>query len=63
METVPEHSMLIAKLQKQLQEMQVWMEEQRMYTKGLEGDLQKTRQRLLNAESTVQATKSANEVM
>ena len=39
------------------------MEEQRLYTKGLEGDLQQTRQRLLNAESIVRATKKANEEM
>ena len=41
----------------------VSMEEQRLYTKGLEGDLQQTRQRLINAESTVKATKRANESM
>ena len=41
----------------------VSLEEQRLYTKGLEGDLQKTRQRLLNAESIVKVTKIANEAM
>ena len=39
------------------------LKEQRLYTKGLEGDLQQTRQRLLNTESIVKATKKANEEM
>ena len=62
-ETMLERSKQIQDLQKQLQAMMVSLEVQRLYTEGLEGDLQKTRQRLLNAESTVKATKSANEVM
>ena len=41
----------------------VSLEEQRLYTKGLEGDLQRANQRLLNAKSTFKATKTANENM
>ena len=39
------------------------MEEQRKHTKGLEAELQRARQRILNAEATVQSTKTANEAM
>ena len=62
-ETVPEHSKQIQDLQIQLQNVLRSLEEQRRYTKGLEGDLQKANQRLINAESTVKATKTANEAM
>ena len=39
------------------------MEEQQRYAKSLEADLQRTSQRLLNAEAIVQSTKRANEEM
>ena len=39
------------------------MEEQQRHAKSLEADLQRTRQRLLNAETIVQSTKKANEEM
>ena len=39
------------------------LEEQRLYTKGLEGDLQRANQPLLNTESIVKATRTANEAM
>ena len=62
-EAVPEHSKQIQDLQTQLQAVLVTLEEQRLYTKGLEGDLQRANQRLLNTESTVKATRTANEAM
>ena len=62
-ETVPEHSKQIQELQIQLQNVLRSLEEQRRYTKGLEGDLQRANQRLINAKWIVKATKTANEVM
>ena len=43
--------------------MMVSLEDQKLYTKGLEGDLKRANQRVINGKSIVKATKTANEAM